>query len=494
LADNDINEKDGKGWTPLDYAIRDGHLDMIKWAIENRADPSNPHPEALVIAHESGHRDVINFLLPSLDKLDRVAWTYLYKAAVCKTERNIPHAKLLSQVNQRDYLGRTILYHAANGNDYGFVRWLVNEFNANFNIPGPNGVHPTCMFNSESMDEQFLEWLVKEATLDSAGQRAVLHCVVKRRNRRLIDWLLHEKKIDLNEVDDEMALCLYLTNDKCSGLDSEVLGWLATRESLKYRTFNGCTPLLLYLEFPDAEIDLIKDWVDKKGADINVLKKDGKSALHVAACRGRLEIMQWLIDEKGQDRAAVDQEGWTALHMAVRSLKAVKWLVDVKGVEVGKVNNAGCTVLDIAAYMGHMDVVQWLVEERGADFAGDQQRWTALHKAAYNGHLEIVKWLVEGKGADITVSNKKGENALHFAAYGGQLEIVRWLVEEGGADVTAATDSGQTALHLAENLEIVRWLVERGADAKAVTKDGESPLVSAKRNGRWEVVEWLASM
>ncbi|MFN8388919.1 MAG: ankyrin repeat domain-containing protein [Bdellovibrionota bacterium] len=69
---------------------------------------------------------------------------------------------------------------------------------------------------------------------------------------------------------------------------------------------------------------------------------------------------------------------------------------------------------------------------------------TPLMRAAAVGHLEIVEELLND-GADVNERGPRDSTALMFAAGGGHLEIARMLVERG-ADIDAREAGGWTAL------------------------------------------------
>jgi ankyrin repeat protein len=51
-----------------------------------------------------------------------------------------------------------------------------------------------------------------------------------------------------------------------------------------------------------------------------------------------------------------------------------------------------------------------------------------MRRAAYNGHLDIVKYLIEEKGADIHDTN---DHAFRNACENGDVDMVKYLVEKG---------------------------------------------------------------
>lgn len=57
---------------------------------------------------------------------------------------------------------------------------------------------------------------------------------------------------------------------------------------------------------------------------------------------------------------------------------------------------------------------------------------TPLHTAAYLGHLTIVERLLQA-GAPIEVENQSGSMPLHLAAEGGHMDVVERLLEVGAA-------------------------------------------------------------
>ena len=100
------------------------------------------------------------------------------------------------------------------------------------------------------------------------------------------------------------------------------------------------------------------------------------------------------------------------------------------------------------------------VNERDADGC------TALHYAANNGHVEVLQVLLEQLGADKDAKDVNGATALHWAALYGRVEALRVLVQMG-ADKDAKDVDGGTPLHNARSgwkYEAVDALIELGAD------------------------------
>ena len=67
-------------------------------------------------------------------------------------------------------------------------------------------------------------------------------------------------------------------------------------------------------------------------------------------------------------------------------------------------------------------------------------KWTVLHFAAYYGHLNVIEFVLNetnfNKG--INCKDKNGKTALYYAAEEGQLECFKYLYSKG-ADVNVVT-------------------------------------------------------
>ena len=108
-------------------------------------------------------------------------------------------------------------------------------------------------------------------------------------------------------------------------------------------------------------------------------------------------------------------------------------LVDEKGPGV-----MTCTLL--AAEVGNMEVLKYLVDEREAkcdDTIQNNLGRTCTMLAVSNGHLDVVKYLVdEKKGAkcDITIRDNDGWTCTMHSVQHNHLNVLRYLVDEKGAN------------------------------------------------------------
>ncbi len=122
-----------------------------------------------------------------------------------------------------------------------------------------------------------------------------------------------------------------------------------------------------------------------------------------------------------------------------------------------------------AASIGNLDILQYLVEERGLSVNGsDELGRTPLTAAIQAGHKEIISYLME-KGAEVDWADEEGRTPLIFATARGDNDTVKRLLEKG-VDVNRRDYIGNTALVVAAvkgHSHIFKMLLEKGADPHA---------------------------
>ncbi len=79
----------------------------------------------------------------------------------------------------------------------------------------------------------------------------------------------------------------------------------------------------------------------------------------------------------------------------------------------------------------------------------DEAKTTAAHLAANLGKIEILRYLIE-QDAELNLRDSKGWTPLILAALGGEVDCVTALLKSDRVDVLAADKNGQNALKFAE--------------------------------------------
>jgi hypothetical protein len=133
----------------------------------------------------------------------------------------------------------------------------------------------------------------------------------------------------------------------------------------------------------------------------------------------------------------------------------------------------------------------------------DDQGNTALHIAAFRGHLPVVEALIAASPSLISATNEAGDTFLHMALTGfgtpgfrrldRQMELVRQLVGGAFVDISSIinlqNDDGKTVLHLAVvgnlHLNLIKLLMSTPSiDLNIHDNDGMTPLDLLRKQPR----------
>jgi len=252
-------------------------------------------------------------------------------------------------------------------------------------------------------------------------------------------------------------------------------------------------------------LEFVKWLVEEKKVDAEGKDYEGMTPLHIASQYGNLEVMRWYVEEKKVDVHVKNLYGMTPLHEAVRigRVKAVDWLVKEAKADLTAVTSEGFTVLEYAVRL-NMDLktIKYIIEEINAERGWQSSRGEGVvHLAAMAGNLDLLKWLVEEKGVDIMSTTANSQTLLHCAvtpytgatwSISGSTDIVKWLVEEKKFDISARDRDGYTPLHQAvrsRNVEAVKWLAENGSDLFALDRWEHTPTYYTEFNDHiWELL------
>ena len=153
------------------------------------------------------------------------------------------------------------------------------------------------------------------------------------------------------------------------------------------------------------------------------------------------DMVEYLI-RKGADVNLKDKEGKTALLWASsNSLENAKILI-ANGAKVNEAANDGMTpflqaTLGVSSGKVPIEMCD-LLRKNGANINASLQRksamgWTALHYAVVNGDAELVRYLIK-HGANVNKATGEGSSPLFLAKLGGYDDIVKILKNAGAKD------------------------------------------------------------
>ena len=219
-----------------------------------------------------------------------------------------------------------------------------------------------------------------------------------------------------------------------------------------------------------------------EGFTVNDCTNDDDTPLHIAAFYGHLPLVQFLIDN-GAGIHYSNIHGITPLLSAIngKHLATVQWLLTRTPFWATTSDNNFNTVLHYAAYVGCLDILQYLVECGADTKVTSSDGVTICMAAAQAGHSHIVDWLLRN-GASLTRTDVNGMTLLFYVALSDSiptLEIILQHMSECnpscGFHINTQSGSGKTPLYIAAengNLPMVRALMAHGAHTYKSTATG----------------------
>lgn len=160
---------------------------------------------------------------------------------------------------------------------------------------------------------------------------------------------------------------------------------------------------------------------------------------------------------------------WTLVDAAASGLLP---LVEERSAEVPAGDERAVEAMDVAAELGHLEVIQWLHAHRREGCTTD-----AMDLAACNGHLHVVAWLHEHRREGCTT------DAMDLAAASGHLSMLRFLHRrrcEGCSELAMDLAAAQG------HLRVIKWLhAHRGEGCSS------RALLDASAGGHAHVARWL---
>mmetsp|Transcript_2479 Transcript_2479/g.4633 ORF Transcript_2479/g.4633 Transcript_2479/m.4633 type:complete len:711 (+) Transcript_2479:220-2352(+) len=209
---------------------------------------------------------------------------------------------------------------------------------------------------------------------------------------------------------------------------------------------------------------------------INFRDYDRRTALHVAASEGQLDIVKILVERYNASINRSDRWGGSPLDDAHRhrQVEVVQYLRS-KGASTGSTDLM--TNLITAAAAGDLDDLQMLL----SGFDGSQKGASQKSISQSKGISQRIK------GVNGLLGASSGSKASSAAAAAAALRAPKIDVNGGDYD-------GRTALHLAAaagHVKVCKFLISKGADVNVVDNWGGRPLDDAIRMKRVQCIKIL---
>ena len=152
------------------------------------------------------------------------------------------------------------------------------------------------------------------------------------------------------------------------------------------------------------------------------------------------------------------------------------------------------SLVHAAAYLGHMQLLQYLAEWFEVDWVAEDGR-TAIFYAASMNQLDCLILLLSYAPEQVDVCDNNGDTPLHASCTTGAVDATKFLLESE-ADRTIANSRGWTPAHVVSTEKCLNLLLECDSGSQkrilgAVDLTGKSVLFTAVESGHFKTSKLL---
>nr|CAD7261854.1 unnamed protein product [Timema shepardi] len=503
----DLNIKDHVGNTPLHVAVEHESLEAVDYLLQRGVDTGvlNDKKQAPIhLATELNKVSVLEVMAKHKSKIDiqqggEHGRTSLHLAAITDHEecaRILDIAAItdhgecarildIAPITDHEECARILLLKPTN--------WFqITEFGACPRKPCNNGyypIHEAAKNASSRTMEVFLQWgesrgCPREEMIsfyDSEGN-VPLHSAVHGGDIKAVELCLKSgAKISTQQHDLSTPVHLACAQGAIDivklmfGMQpAEKASCLASCDAQRMTPLH-CAAMFDHpeiVEYLVQEVRLDAPLDDDIGADINLLDKEKRPPLLLAASRAGWRTVHTLI-RLGANIQLKDVNQRNVLHLIIMNGGRLEEFAD-----------------GVVKTQSKMSLLQLLNEK-------DNMGCSPLHYASREGHIRSLENLIR-LGACINLKNNNNESPLHFAARYGRYNTVRQLLdsEKGTFIINESDGEGLTPLHISSqqgHTRVVQLLLNRGALLHR-DHNGRNPLHLAAMSGYTQTMELLHSV
>ncbi|XP_068087027.1 uncharacterized protein [Anabrus simplex] len=457
--------------TALNHAAERGQLDVVKTLIEEEK--------------IQGREDCLSFGKCDIDVNIGIHIRGLPALLLSAKEGHLEVVRYLVEEGGRSgEVMSSALIPAAQWGHLNIVRYLTTLDNTCLNVKTSDGFTPLHLAIREGHLEvvRYLSSLDHTSlNVKTKGGFTALHLAIREGRLEVVRYLTSLDHTSLNVKTCDGFTPLHLAIKECH---LEVVKHLTSLDhtSLNIKTRDGFTPL--HLAIREGHLEVVKYLTTLDHTSLNVKTAGGYTPLHWAAHYGHLEIVKHITSLDHTSLNMKTSATFTPLHLAAQCghLEVVKHLTALDHTGLKVKTSDGSTPLHWAAQCGHLEVVKHLTARDPTSLkVKTSYGYIALHFAARWGHLEVVKHLTSLDHTSLNVKTSYGDTPLDLAKQCGLLEVVHFLEqcllnnEEEDISLEESDDGEEDAVILSEHdTETKEEDVENEADVPDETGQNAS--------------------
>lgn len=394
-------------------------------------------------------------------------------------------------INYRFEDGQTPLHYAAIAGHKSITKYLL-ENNADTNVQDSSGatpLHEAVRYGHTEIAKMLLDAGASVDAKDNLGKTPILLIIPEKQQQELYSLLISHKS-DISGKDmygDTVLHTATMTN-----VSTQILSILVNAGAdVNGRNKDGVTPLELAIE---NKITAHIKFYAEHGADINSKDQKGNTPLKMALkpTDSSDKTLEIILNKQNID--SLDSDGNTPLITAITvdaSQEKIQYILSLTE-EVNARNSAGNTALYITVLKNRKSIGEKLLAKNADIFSTNNKNNSPLSQALKNP--QVMEWLITSK--TIKDTDGIGNTALHYATEWGLENAVETLITKG-ANKEAKNANGETPIFSAcknNKPEIISLLAKKGCKINVRDNLGSTPLHVAVRWGNINAAEQLISL
>lgn len=247
------------------------------------------------------------------------------------------------------------------------------------------------------------------------------------------------------------------------------------------------------------ELSVFKYLIEKTNLDLNTISPEEKNVLHYLSSKDKSENQVKYFVDKGLDVNILDKDGNSALFSAVRNKNIENTRLFISKIEnipsfINLQNNFGQSALMIAAQYSSPETFEFLLKHNAnmslVDKKGNNllfyifESYNERRKESINQILEKLN-LLKAENFDFNQVDRNGNNILHLVANKNVLDLLQKAYSLN-KNINQKNKDGETPLIInamvAKNTEILKQLVLWGADKSIKNEFNENAFELASAN------------
>lgn len=442
----DIDCQGHNGYTPLNRAAKDGHLEVVEVLLSASADTEIADTikgrTPLFWASAKLKTDVVDTLLdsyplPNPNHADFKGNVALDIMGIRNDPAQLSHSASIfillikrgANINDFNPRSRTVYSYAARDGDIDLVSALIA---ANGNLEMPYGASPTfLLYAAKRKDVRLAIRVINGGGLpnstNSLGQTPLI-VAARNGSKEIVEALIfpnygHAERLKLNAKDN-----------------------------------NGETALVSAIKAEPPNVEVAEFLIGTDGIDIEATSSIGDTPLLIATKKNNVNYVEKILRVNRINRNATDSNGDTALIIAAKNgrLGIIKMLVNRYGIDIGHRNKVGKSALDYALALQTSKREEVALALLLADTSNGVYYTLKYAQTQRNNNLVLATTLIKqilsqnppAVNVSLTHNNMNHKTMLHYAAYVGNNSLAIALVRDRALETTE-NDNGDTPLYIA---------------------------------------------